>query len=80
MYEPVVRDVVKMGRHGQPMSVRKAFPISRTAVVVGMDARRLLVDWDEMRPTGKTLALRSVNVSNIRAGVVEVRDLKVATA
>lgn len=57
MYEPKVRDVVTMGRHGQPMSVRKVYPISRTAVVCAMDARRFIVDWHEMRPDGWTREL-----------------------
>lgn len=50
-YEPQERDVVRVGgKHGQPMSVRRVFPIGRVVVAVDMLAQRHIVDWSDLTP------------------------------
>ena len=49
-YVPQERDVVKVGKHGQPMSVRQVFPIGRLVIAADISAQHHIIDWQELTP------------------------------
>ena len=57
-YVPQERDVVKVGKHGQPMSVRQVFPIGRLVIAADISAQHHIIDWHELTP------VRTANPTN----------------
>lgn len=49
-YVPQERDVVQIGKHGQPMSVRQVFPIGRLVIAADISAQHHIIDWHDLIP------------------------------
>lgn len=49
-YAPQIHDIVRIGKHGRPMSVLSVFPISRLATVIANNGIRHTVHWAELVP------------------------------